>query len=79
MTGLAPTPPSPGAIRQRRYHERRRNGARYARILFTKEAIHALNENGFLPAAAHTDMDFQIAIYHLINSWLELTRKRGMR
>jgi hypothetical protein len=68
-TAAAPTP-SLGAIRARRYRDRRKDGIRCARIRFSQQALATLVEGGFLPAAESQDnAAIERAVYGLLNAW----------
>ena len=55
------------AERVRRYRERQRNGMRVAHIRFAARDIAALVEGGFLPEGQCTAVDFERAVYAMID------------
>jgi hypothetical protein len=73
--GAATTTLSPGAIRARRYRERKKDSIRCVQIRISPPAIKALVEGGFLAAGPCQDADIERAIYALLNA----ARAAGVR
>jgi hypothetical protein len=61
-------PPSPVAIRMRRYRERRKQGVRCVQIKLTDHAIRAMVENGFLEPGRLGQRDIELGFYALLNA-----------
>jgi hypothetical protein len=70
-----PTTPSPGAIRQRRLRDRRKDGVRCVTVRMSEPAIKALVEGGFLAAGPCQDADIEKALYAMLNA----ARAAGVR
>jgi hypothetical protein len=66
---------SPGALRARRYRNRKKEGVRCVCIRMSEPAIKALVEGGFLAAGPCQDADVERAIYGLLNA----ARAAGVR
>lgn len=57
-----------GAIRARRYRERLKNGVRCVQVRFSKQAIAAMVEGGFLDPDKLAPADIERAFYALLNA-----------
>jgi hypothetical protein len=60
---------APGAMRTRRYRERRKQGVRCCvQIKFTEQAIRAMVESGFLEPSKLGQRDIELGFYALLNA-----------
>jgi len=66
---------SSGAIRARRYRERKKDNIRVVRVRMSEPAIKALVDGGFLAAGPCQDADIEKALYALLNA----ARAAGVR